>query len=126
MSALILQAENHCRLCALGTQQAEVVWRSTGPAMAGDSPRPLKGNLPGSNLGLRKKSSWFGSHHRPVIRPWNEPTTERFLQSIRAVRLTDPGNAGIGTDQHRRPCVDGDATYPPGRGCNEFGKLPLG
>lgn len=50
----------------------------------------------------------------------------RFLQSVCAALLIGPGNAGIGTDQHRKPCIDGDATYPLCGGCNELGSLLLG
>lgn len=57
---------------------------------------------------------------------WIEPAAERFLQSVCAVLLTGPSDAGIGTDQYRTPCIDGDATYPLRAGCNELRSLPLG
>ena len=33
------------------------------------------------------------------------------IESVCAVHLAGPSNAGIGTDQQRRPCIDGNATY---------------
>jgi hypothetical protein len=64
------------------------------------------------------------SRLKGLFRP--RPATERFLQSVCAVHLAGPSNAGIGTDQQRRPCIDGEATYPLRTGCNEPGSLPLG
>ncbi len=62
--------------------------------------------------GRRSHSPATADRTRPVTKCWDEPATERFLQSVCAVLLTGPSNAGIGTDQHRKPCIDGNATYP--------------
>ena len=56
----------------------------------------------------------------------NEPMAKRLRQSVDPALFADPGHARIGTDQHRRSGLDGDAAYAPrGGGCQPGCRAPV-
>jgi hypothetical protein len=65
----------------------------------------LNGNYRARTSGFMRHKSLFRSRHSPVIKCRDEPATERFLQSVRAVLLNGPSNASIGTYRIALPAL---------------------